>query len=121
MKSLHVIARRLRSEGRIRRHGSRGLYLQSACAESRGGHGHHAVRARAFLRRVASCRTESHVRHKWSAERVARDFFFVVNQHFQDLGLELPAVCEAAQKNHEEVLPLWGEWKGRAAQPMRLN
>jgi hypothetical protein len=62
-----------------------------------------------------------HVRHKWSSERVARDFFFIANQHFQELGLDLPTVCEATQTNYEQVLPLWEEWKGRAAQPMRIT
>jgi hypothetical protein len=56
-----------------------------------------------------------------NSERVARDFFFIANQHFQELGLDLPTVCEATQTNYEQVLPLWEEWKGRAAQPMRIT
>ena len=63
----------------------------------------------------------SHVNHLWSAERVARDFFFIVNDHFHELGLDLQVVCEATERNYEQVRPLWEEWKGRATPPMRIR
>src|SRR5690242_20401081 len=62
-----------------------------------------------------------HVNHLWTAERVARDFYFIVNDHFRELDLDLSAVCEAAERNCGQAMPLWQEWRARAAQPMRVH
>jgi hypothetical protein len=62
-----------------------------------------------------------HVNHLWSAERVARDFFFIVNDHLRTLDLDVSTVCEATQVNYQQVLPLWQEWERRFAQPMRVH
>ena len=61
------------------------------------------------------------VNNKWSAERVARDFFFISARHIQDLSLDLQAVCRATEDNCDQVSPVWEEWRARTEQPMRIR
>jgi hypothetical protein len=59
--------------------------------------------------------------NKWSAERVARDFFSISKQHVVDLDLDLQAVCRATENDCSKVIPLWGTWSESIQQPMRIK
>jgi hypothetical protein len=61
------------------------------------------------------------VNNRWSAERVARDFFFIAKRHVRDLGLDLETVCRAAEDDCNRVVPVWKEWEERSEQPARIS
>jgi hypothetical protein len=70
-----------------------------------------------WLRAIAS----PEARNKWSAERVARDFFSISKQHVLDLDLNLPAVCQATENDCSKVIPVWGAWSEAIQQPMHIK
>ncbi len=52
-----------------------------------------------------------------TAEGVARDMFFYLEQHRQELGLNLDQVCEGTRHMCSEVEPIWKDWSARTQQP----
>jgi hypothetical protein len=61
------------------------------------------------------------VKNRWSAERVARDFFYISNHHARELGLAPEVVCQLTDNNCDRVMPMWNKWKERVQQPMHFR
>lgn len=56
------------------------------------------------------------VQNRWSAERVARDFFFISKDHVEEVGIDPEAVCQATEDNCDRVMPMWNQRKERIQQ-----
>ncbi len=61
------------------------------------------------------------IQNRWSAERVARDFFYISKYHTEELGIDPEAVCQVTEDNCDKVMPMWNEWKERIQQPMHVR
>jgi hypothetical protein len=57
------------------------------------------------------------IKRTHTAEGVARDMFFYLEQHRQELGLNLVQVCEGTRHTCSEVEPVWKEWETRTQKP----
>ena len=57
------------------------------------------------------------IKRTHTAEGVARDMFFYLEQHRQDLGLNLEQVCEGTKHTCSQVEPVWKEWETRTQKP----
>jgi hypothetical protein len=61
------------------------------------------------------------LQYKRSAERAARDFFYLSKYHAQELGIDPGVVCAVIENNCDEILPMWNEWKDRIQRPMQIR
>ena len=61
------------------------------------------------------------VNRRWSAERVARDFFSISRDHVTELGLDISTICQATEENCDKATALWNLWRERIQQPMLVH
>jgi len=74
-----------------------------------------------FFEAWAQTAVSPEVQSRWSAERVARDFFYISKYHTEELGIEPQEVCQVTENDCSKVMRMWHEWKERIQQPMHVD